>query len=223
LKQVHALPAMTPVAVALTGASGMQYAFRLLECLVAADIDLYVMVSKAARAVLAWEMDLPLPSRARATERFLAERYGARTGQIRVFGAEEWTAPTASGSGAPQAMVICPCSMGTLAAIAQGSSDNLIARSADVMIKERRQLILVPRETPFSVIHLRNMTRLAEVGAIILAANPGFYHRPRGVDDIVNFIVARILDHLQVQHELTQRWGAEPPADAAPDGASDDT
>jgi 4-hydroxy-3-polyprenylbenzoate decarboxylase len=97
---------MTPVAVALTGASGMQYAFRLLECLVAADIDLYVMVSKAARAVLAWEMDLPLPSGARATERFLAGRYSARTGQVQAFGAEEWTAPTASGSGAPQAMVV---------------------------------------------------------------------------------------------------------------------
>lgn len=214
---------MTPVAVALTGASGMPYAFRLLECLVSADIELYVMVSKAARAVLAWEMDLPLPSRARATERFLTERYSARAGQIQVFGAEEWTAPTASGSGAPQAMVVCPCSMGTLSAIAQGSSDNLIARSADVVIKERRQLILVPRETPFSVIHLRNMTTLAELGAIILAANPGFYHRPISVDDIVNFVVGRILDHLRVPHELTPRWGAEPPADAAPDEMSDDT
>jgi 4-hydroxy-3-polyprenylbenzoate decarboxylase len=223
LTQTHALPAMTPVAVAMTGASGMQYALRLLECLVAADIGIYVMVSKAARAVLAWEMDLPLPSRAQAAERILAERCGARAGQIQVFGAEEWTAPTASGSGAPQAMVVCPCSMGTLSAIAQGSSDNLIARSADVVIKEKRQLILVPRETPFSVIHLRNMTILAEVGAVILAANPGFYHRPRGVDDIVNFIVARILDHLRVKHELIPRWGAGPPADAAGADISDDT
>jgi flavin prenyltransferase len=212
---------MSPVAVALTGASGMQYALRLLECLVGADVDVYVMVSKAARAVLAWELDLVLPSQTHAAGRFLAERYDARDGQLTVFGAEEWTAPIASGSGAPQAMVVCPCSMGTLSAIALGSSDNLIARSADVMIKERRQLILVPRETPLSVIHLRNMTTLAEIGAVVLAANPGFYHRPRSVDDIVDFIVARILDHLRVPHDLALRWGSEhsgePLTDEAPE------
>jgi len=208
---------VTPVAVALTGASGMQYALRLLECLVAADIEIYVMVSKAARAVLAWEMDMVVPRQAHAATRFLTERCNAHAGQVRVFGVEEWTAPVASGSGAPQAMVVCPCSMGTLSAIAVGSSDNLIARSADVVIKERRQLILVPRETPFSVIHLRNMTILAEAGVVVLAANPGFYHRPRRVEDLVDFIVARILDHLAVPHELTLRWGTGPPPVAPPD------
>src|SRR4030095_5962559 len=113
-----------------------------------------------------------------------------------------------SGSGAPRAMVVCPCTMGTLAAIAQGASDDLIARSADVVIKEQRRLILVPRETPFSAIHLRNMLALAELGVVMLAANPGFYNRPRDVPDIVDFIVARILDHLNVPHELTPRWGS---------------
>jgi 4-hydroxy-3-polyprenylbenzoate decarboxylase len=222
MKQTQAPPPLDPVAVALTGASGMQYALRLLECLVRADIDVYVMVSKAARAVLSWELDLVLPSQTYQAERFLSERFGARTGQLQVFGTEQWTAPTASGSGVPRAMVVCPCTMGTLSSIAQGSSDDLIARSADVVIKEQRRLILVPRETPFSVIHLRNMTMLAELGAVILAANPGFYHRPSGISDIVDFIVGRILDHLSVPHELIPRWGAESArnvkaGDAAPD------
>jgi len=215
MKQQNQGPPLNPVAVALTGASGMQYSLRLLECLVRADTDLYVMVSKAARAVLSWELDLVLPSQARHAERFLSERFGARAGQLRVFGAEEWTAPTASGSGAPGAMVVCPCTMGTLSSIAHGSSDDLIARSADVVIKEHRRLILVPRETPFSAIHLRNMLTLAELGVVVLAANPGFYHRPRDVSDVVDFIVARILDHLNVPHELTPRWGSDPERDAA--------
>jgi 4-hydroxy-3-polyprenylbenzoate decarboxylase len=222
LKPALALPPMNPVTLAMTGASGMQYALRLLERLIGADIDVYVMVSKAARAVLALELDLALPSQARAAARLLSERYRARAGQLAVYGAEEWTAPTASGTGVPEAMVVCPCSMGTLAAIAQGSSDTLIARSADVVIKEKRQLILVPRETPLSVIHLRNMTTLAELGAVILAANPGYYHRPRGVEGVVDFIVARILDHLRVPHDLLPRWGSgSPPAAADEDPARD--
>jgi 4-hydroxy-3-polyprenylbenzoate decarboxylase len=214
----HSMPAppLNPVAVALTGASGMQYALRLLECLVRADVGVYVMVSKAARAVLSYELDLVLPSQTHQAERFLADRFGAKAGQLQVFGAEEWTAPTASGTGAPQAMVVCPCTMGTLSAIANGSSDDLIARSADVVIKEHKRLILVPRETPLSVIHLRNMTTLAELGVLILAANPGFYHRPRSVADVVDFIVARILDHLDVEHAVGRRWSGEVPAEAPP-------
>lgn len=220
MPQTPAPPATNPLAVALTGASGMPYALRLLECLVRADIGLYVMVSKAARSVLAWEMDIALPGKTQLARRYLCERLGARPEQLQVFGAEEWTAPTASGSGVPQAMVVCPCSMGTLSSIAHGSSANLITRSADVVIKEKRRLILVPRETPLSVIHLRNMTLLAELGAVILAANPGFYHRPKGITDLVDFVVARILDHLGVPHELIPRWGsaqAELPTDAATD------
>jgi 4-hydroxy-3-polyprenylbenzoate decarboxylase len=212
---------ITPVAVALTGASGMQYALRLLECLIAAEVEVYVMVSKAARAVLAWETDIRIPSQAVAAERMLSERFGARARQVQVFGEEEWTAPIASGSGVPAAMVVCPCSMGTLSAIAVGSSHNLITRSADVVIKERRRLILVPRETPFSLIHLRNMTTLAELGAVVLAANPGFYHRPRSIEDVVDFIVARILDHLDVPHRLGVRWGTSPPVESETDGAQD--
>jgi 4-hydroxy-3-polyprenylbenzoate decarboxylase len=200
---------MNPVAVALTGASGMQYPLRLLELLVKADVQLYVMVSKAARAVFSHELDIAMPSQSARAEEFLAARCGARTGQLRVFGTQQWTAPVASGSGVPQAMVVCPCTMGTLSSIAQGASDDLITRSADVVLKEQRKLILVPRETPFSPIHLRNMLTLAEMGAVILAANPGYYHRPRSVQDVVDFIVARILDHLQVPHSLLPTWGMD--------------
>ncbi|MBS0417899.1 MAG: UbiX family flavin prenyltransferase [Proteobacteria bacterium] len=195
------------VALALTGASGMQYGLRLLQCLLAAGTDVYLMVSKAARAVLAWELDMQLPGGGRAAADFLLQRCGTARGSLQIFAAEEWTAPLASGSSVPRAMVVCPCSMGTLSAIAVGSSENLVARAADVIIKERRQLILVPRETPFSAIHLRHMTTLAELGSVILAACPGFYHRPRTVEDVVDFIVARILDHLQVPHEIGMRWG----------------
>lgn len=120
---------------------------------------------------------------------------------------EEWFAPAASGSNPADAMVVCPCTMGTLAAIAQGLSDNLIERAADVIIKERRPLVLVPRETPFSLIHLRNMTALAEAGATILPANPGFYHRPQSVAAVVDYVVARVLDHLDIAHGLLPRWG----------------
>ncbi|HNI72777.1 MAG TPA: UbiX family flavin prenyltransferase, partial [Accumulibacter sp.] len=120
---------------------------------------------------------------------------------------EEWFAPLASGSNPPRAMVICPCSMGTLAAVAQGLASKLIERAADVVIKEGRPLILVPRETPLSVIHLENMLRLARAGVVILPPNPGFYHRPQQVTEVVDFVVARILDHLQVPHTLLQRWG----------------
>jgi 4-hydroxy-3-polyprenylbenzoate decarboxylase len=128
---------------------------------------------------------------------------------LRVFGREDWFAPVASGSNPPEAMVICPCTMGTLAAVAAGLSDNLIERAADVALKEGRKLILVPRETPFSSLHLENMLKLSRAGAVILPANPGFYHEPKRVEDLVDFIVARILDHLGVKHDLMQRWGEE--------------
>jgi 4-hydroxy-3-polyprenylbenzoate decarboxylase len=126
---------------------------------------------------------------------------------LAAYGKEEWFAPAASGSNPADAMVICPCSMGSLAAIAHGLADNLIERAADVILKEKRPLILVARETPFSLIHLRNMTALAEAGAIILPANPGFYHRPQNVEQVIDFIVARILDQLGIAHDLMKRWG----------------
>jgi len=131
-----------------------------------------------------------------------------------VFGREDWMAPVASGSNPADAMVVCPCSMGTLAAIAQGLADNLIERAADVMLKERRPLLLVPRETPLSTIHLENMLRLSRAGAVIIPPSPGFYTRPQSIDDIVDFIVARILDQLQVPNALTARWGRVTPTDA---------
>jgi len=125
-----------------------------------------------------------------------------------VFAKEEWTSPVASGSNAPRSMVICPCSTGTLSAIAHGGCDNLIERAADVMLKERRQLIFVPREAPYSSIHLQNMLTLSQMGAVILPASPGFYHQPKSVDDMIDFVVARILDQLGIEQALVPRWGS---------------
>jgi len=200
----------TTVTLALTGASGMPYGIRLLECLLASGARVYLLYSQAAQIVARQEMDLALPGRAREAEAFFSERFGAAAGQLRAFGREEWFAPVASGSNPADAMVVCPCTMGTLAAVAQGLADNLIERAADVMLKERRPLILVPRETPLSAIHLENMLRLARAGAVLLPANPGFYHRPASVEAIVDFVVARVLDQLRIAHQLMQRWGDAP-------------
>lgn len=195
------------VTLALTGASGMPYGLRLLECLLRADVQVYLLTSSAAHIVAKQELGLTLPARAAELEAFLGQRYQAQPGQLRVFGREEWFAPVASGSNPADAMVVCPCTMGALAAIAQGLADNLIERAADVAIKEQRKLILVPRETPYSALHLENMLKLARLGAVILPPNPGFYHHPQCVEDLVDFVVARILDHLNVPHTLMARWG----------------
>lgn len=199
------------IALALTGASGMPYGIRLLECLVASGARVWLIYSQVAQIVARQELDLKLPAQPREAQRYFAERFGARAGQLEVYGREDWFAPLASGSNPPDAMAICPCSMGTLAAIAAGLANSLIERAADVVLKESRRLVLVPRETPFSAIHLENMLRLQRAGAVILPANPGFYHRPRSVDDVVDFVVARVLDQLGVEHDLMQRWGAAPP------------
>jgi 4-hydroxy-3-polyprenylbenzoate decarboxylase len=195
------------VALAMTGASGAPYGLRLLEGLLRAGRPVYLMVSAPARVVLATETDLNAPGRPEAVEAILSERYGAAPGQLRVFGREQWTAPVASGSAGVPAMVVCPCSTGTLSSIATGASNNLIERAADVMIKEGRRLILVPRETPLSAIHLEHMLKLSRLGVIILPASPGFYHDPRRVEDLVDFVVARILDQLGIEHALAPRWG----------------
>lgn len=197
------------VTVALTGASGMPYGLRLIECLVRSGAPVYLLYSQAAHVVAKQELDLVLPPRAADAERLFSERYSANPGQLRVFGRDDWFAPVASGSNPPDAMVICPCTMGTLGSVAAGLSENLIERAADVMLKEGRKLIFVPRETPFSVLHLEIMLKLARAGAVILPANPGFYHHPKRVEDLVDFVVARILDHLGVTHELMRRWGEE--------------
>jgi len=195
------------VTLALSGASGMAYGLRLLECLLHADLNVNLLVSQAAHIVAKQELGVSLPARAIDLEKQLNGSMGTQEGQLRVYGREDWNAPVASGSNAADAMVVCPCSMGTLAAIAHGTSDNLIERAADVMLKEQRKLILVPRETPFSVLHLENMLSLAQMGTVILPANPGFYHLPQSIEDVIDFIVARILDQLGVPHELMARWG----------------
>ncbi len=198
---------MKRITLALTGASGLAYGLRLMETLLAAGCRVDLLVSQAARIVARQELDLALPTGTAELADFLKGRVPGGEGELRVYGREEWFAPAASGSNPADAMVVCPCTMGTLAAVAQGLADNLIERAADVMLKERRPLILVPRETPFSLVHLHNMTRLAEAGATILPANPGFYHRPESVQAVVDFVVARILDHLGVAHDLIPRWG----------------
>ncbi|MEK7792325.1 MAG: flavin prenyltransferase UbiX, partial [Pseudomonadota bacterium] len=154
-------------------------------------------------------MNLALPSRAKEAELFFNQKYKLADGQLRVFGREEWFSPVASGSNPADSMVICPCTMGTLAAVATGLNQKLIERAADVMLKENRKLILVPREMPFSAIHLENMLKLARSGAVILPANPGFYHHPQTIQDMIDFVVARILDHLGISHTLIPRWGEE--------------
>jgi 4-hydroxy-3-polyprenylbenzoate decarboxylase len=204
-----------PVTVALTGASGAQYALRLIDVLVAAGHEVWVMVSKAAHMVIATETETTLPAAPARLATALTLRSGAASGQIRCFGREDWMAPVASGSGAPSAMVICPCSTGTLSAVATGASNNLIERAADVAIKERRRLVMVPRESPFSPIHLEHMLTLSRLGVVILPAAPGFYHRPASIDDLIDFIVARILNQLGIEHALMPRWGegSEPSSD----------
>ena len=197
------------IALALTGASGMQYAMRLLECLLQANHRVYLLASKPARIVLKMDMDISLPTRTEDAEIFLSKQFNADAGQLRVFGQDEWTAPVASGSSAPDALVVCPCTTGTLSAIACGNCNSLIERAADVVLKEKKQLILMPREMPFSEIHLENMLKLARMGAIIMPPNPGFYNKPETLDDIIDFVVARILDHLGIEQTLTPEWGSE--------------
>lgn len=204
------------VCLALTGASGMPYGIRLLECLLAAGCRVQLLYSQAAQVVAKQEMGLDLPGRAKDAEAHFRRTHAALPGTLEVYGREEWFAPVASGSNPPDAMVVCPCSMGTLAAIAQGLADNLIERAADVALKEKRPLLLVPRETPLSAIHLENMLRLSRAGAVILPPNPGFYTHPQTVQDVVDFVVARVLDQLGVAHALLPRWGAADAAGSAP-------
>ena len=199
------------ITLAITGASGAPYALRLLEQLVAADYqEIFVLISSAAKVVFATEENVKIPAQPDAASGFFTNRYNAKPGQIRVCGKEEWFAPVASGSAAPKQMVVCPCSTGTLSAISIGACDNLIERSADVVLKERGQLILVPREMPLSTIHLENMLKLSKMGATIMPAAPGFYHQPQQISDLVDFVVARILDHLGVDQSLMARWGYQP-------------
>lgn len=195
------------ITLAITGASGAPYALRLMELLVKANYQVFVLMSSAAKVVFATEEDLKIPAKPEQAGQFFSDKFNAQPDQIRFFGKEEWFSPVASGSAAPKHMVVCPCSTGTLSAIATGASDNLIERAADVVIKERGQLILVPREMPLSTIHLENMLKLSQIGATIMPAAPGFYHNPESIQDLVDFVVGRILDHLGIDQTIMQRWG----------------
>ncbi|MBL4763198.1 MAG: UbiX family flavin prenyltransferase [Gammaproteobacteria bacterium] len=195
------------ISLAMTGASGAAYGLRLLECLLSSDNRVYFMLSQPAQVVLGMETDLSLSGGTAEIEKKLTEKFKAKKGQLSVFSRDQWMAPVASGSGVPDAMVVCPCTTGTLSSIAHGTSKNLIERAADVVLKEQKKLILVVRETPLSVIHLENMLSLAKMGAVMLPANPGFYHQPESIDDLVDFVVARILDQLNIAHQLLPRWG----------------
>ena len=196
------------VTLAITGASGVQYGFRLLQCLVASGAQVFCLVSGAARVVSAVEADMMLPEDDSELEAFLTSYVLAKPGQVKVFGDEQWLSPVASGSGAPSQMVVCPCSAGSLSAIATGASNNLIERAADVVLKERRKLILVPREAPYSEIHLEHMLKLTRMGAVVIPASPGFYNKPESVEDMVDFVVARILNQLGCEQTLMPSWGS---------------
>lgn len=191
-----------PLVLAITGASGAPYAVRLLEALVASERDVWLIVSSHGLRLLRTEMDIDSLDALRTRVGVDAWRR-----QVKVYDDADRGAAPASGSARNAGMVICPCSMGTLSAISVGASRSLIERSADVMLKERRPLVLVPRETPLSAIHLRNMLRLTRAGAVILPAAPGFYNRPERIQELVDFIVARVLDQLGVEHALSRRWG----------------
>jgi flavin prenyltransferase len=189
----------------VTGASGAAYAVRLLRVLCDAGCQIDLSISPSGQAVIKQELGIELDLERFDLARLLPE--GALSGTVRYHDYRDMLAPMASGSHRTAGMVICPCSGSTLSAVAHGASTNLIHRAADVHLKERRKLVLVPRETPLSVVYLDNMRRCAEAGAVVLPAVPGFYHSPRTIDDLVDFVVARICDQLAVEHSLMRRWG----------------
>lgn len=196
--------------IAITGASGACYGMRLVECLVQSGQSLYFLLSDAARLVLKSELNLNLVDANPAIiESYLTERFHAAQGQIIVLNNMDWMAPIASGSGAFGTMVICPCSMGTLSSIACGLSQNLIQRAAAVALKERKPLIMVPREAPYSEIHLEHMLKLTRMGVTMLPASPGFYHQPQTVQEIVDFVVAKVLVQLKIPQTLLPVWGMD--------------
>lgn len=193
--------------VGITGASGSIYGFRLVASLMKYPVELYVLMSESGRSVAAHETDYA----AGPISDYLGEKSGEFHSQavLTEVNPSDFFAPMASGSFQHHGMVIAPCSMNTLAAISSGITDNLIHRAADVCLKEKRPLILLPRETPLGLIHLKNMTRAAEAGAVIMPPAPGFYSRPATINDLVDTVVARALDHLNIDHNLSPRWGDE--------------
>ncbi len=201
------MPAARPIVFAITGASGAPYAVRLLEQLLAARRPVQLIVSSHGLRLLRTETELTSVDDLRQ-----AVGAGPWDRYVTAYDDADRGAAPASGSALNAGMVICPCSMGTLSAVSVGASRSLVERAADVALKERRPLVLVTRETPLSAIHLENMLRLTRAGAVVMPAAPGFYHRPQRVDDLVDFIVARVLDHLGVPHGLVKRWQGDAPA-----------
>ena len=195
------------IALAITGASGAPYSKRLLEILLVQEITVYLMISTAGRIVLSNELDWQLPARAKDVQKELIDEFHCKTNLLKVYGEQQWSSPLASGSHRIATMIVCPCTMEALSSIAGGRGNNLINRAADVMIKENRKLILVPREAPFSAIHLENMLKLARLGVCIMPPNPGFYFKPNTLSEIVDFVVAKILDQANIKHDLSHRWG----------------
>jgi 4-hydroxy-3-polyprenylbenzoate decarboxylase len=193
--------AAPPIVVGITGASGAPYAVRLLQTLTAAHRPVSLIVSKYGMRLLATEAGLESMDALRD-----AVGIEAWASYVEVFSNDDRGAAPASGSSRTSGMIVCPCSMGTLSAIAAGASRSLIERAADVTLKEQRKLVLVPRETPLSAIHLGNMLRLARAGAVVMPAAPGFYHQPKEISDLVDFMVARVLDHIGVEQNLVGRW-----------------
>ncbi|NRA61142.1 MAG: UbiX family flavin prenyltransferase [Psychrobium sp.] len=194
------------ITLALTGASGAPYGLRLLQQLIAANVQVYLLLSDAAKIVLATEADVEIPKDLQQAQHFLEQRFSAKQNQLQLLERSDWFSAPASGSSSPKQMVICPCSMGTLSAIRHGSSNNLIERAADVMLKERGQLIIAWRESPLSTIHLENMLALSQMGVTMMPLAPGFYHKPQTLEQIIDFMVARILDHLNIEQTLVLPW-----------------
>ena len=196
------------IIVAMTGASGSAYGLRLIKRLADVGVHQHLLLSEAARIVLKQEVELKLPDDPEQTAAALAENLDIPADKLTCYGLKDWFSPAASGSAGIRKMVVVPCSMGSLARIATGASDNLIERAADVMLKESRHLILVPRETPLSSIHLEHMLKLSRLGVRIIPAMPGFYHRPQTIVELIDFIVDRIMDHLEIDNDEVKRWGA---------------
>ncbi len=195
------------VIVAITGASGAAYAFGLIQRLGKLGVKQHLLISEAARVVMAQEADLDLPEDVEASGKAIGAALGISVKSLTVYALNDWFSPVASGSAGIRHMVIVPCSMGTLGRIATGVSGNLIERAADVILKESRQLILVPRETPLSSIHLEQLLKLSRMGVRVIPAMPGFYHRPASVAELVDFMVDRMMDHLELDDGRVKRWG----------------
>ncbi len=195
------------ITIAITGASGARYGIRLLQWICQSKIKAHLMISDAARVVMATEEAIDIPKNPAKQKDMLIKQLDIEPEYLECWAHQNWSSPVASGSSAPSKMVICPCSTGTLSAIATGASNNLIERGADVVLKERGKLIVVPRETPYSLVHIENMKRVTEAGAIVLPASPGFYQKPESIEQLIDFIVSRILDKLELGNDLSERWG----------------